>query len=98
MEATRHDDVEKNRLCPPSPYGDSMSDWARMNVLGTRAAMSFGSEPDIRAWADSVALNPARVPPEHDGSAELADALGRLRTHTVSGLASLSDLIGMGVD
>ena len=46
-----------------------------MTLLGARATMSFGSEPDIKAWADGVALNPARVPPEHERSAELVDAL-----------------------
>ena len=63
VEATRRDDTEKNRVCPPSPYGDSMAGWARMTVLGTRAAMSFSAEPDIKQWADGVALNPARIPP-----------------------------------
>ena len=38
-----------------------------MNVLGTRAAMSFSAEPDIKEWADQVALNPARIPPGHAG-------------------------------
>ena len=92
VEATRDDDHEKNRLCPPSPYPNSMAAWARMNVLGTRAAMSFGSEPDIKAWADGAALNPARIPPEHGGSAALDDALGRLRTHLRPGLARLAQL------
>ena len=63
VEATREDDEEKNRLCPPTPYPNTLAEWASMNVLGTRAAMSFGSEPDIKAWADRVALNPARIPP-----------------------------------
>ena len=44
-QATRDDDAEKNRLCPPTPYGNSMADWARMNVLGARAATSFSAEP-----------------------------------------------------
>ncbi|MGH3458306.1 NAD(P)-binding protein [Aeromicrobium sp.] len=92
VEATREDDDEKNRLCPPSCYPNSMAEWARMNVLGTRAAMSFGSEPDIKAWADGVALNPARIPPEHPGSAELDDALSRMQTYTPPGLARLAEL------
>ncbi len=92
VEATREDDVEKNRLCPPSPYGDSMAEWARMNVLGTRAAMSFSAEPDIRAWSDQVALNPARVPPGHPGSAALDDARERLAAHTSPGLTNLAAL------
>ncbi len=92
VEATRDDDDEKNRLCPPSPLPNTLAGWARMNVLGTRAAMSFGSDPDIKAWADQVALNPARIPPEHGGSAELDDALGRLQTHVRPGLARLAEL------
>ncbi len=93
VEATREDDGEKNRLCPPSPYGDSMTAWARMNVLGTRAAMSFSAEPDIKEWADRVALNPARIPPGHPGSPALDDARERLAAHTRPGLARLAELM-----
>jgi hypothetical protein len=78
VEATRGDDDTKNRLCSPSPYGDSLAQWARMNVLGTRAAMTFSAEPDIKDWADHVPLNPART---HSGlrpSAALDDARDRL--------------------
>lgn len=95
VEATRDDDDEKNRLCPPSPYGNSMADWARMNVLGTRAAMSFSAEPDIKEWSDGVALNPARIPPGHPGSAALDDARERLATHTRPALTRLAGLAGL---
>jgi hypothetical protein len=60
--------------------------------VGARNAMSFGSEPDIKAWADRVALNPARISPEHAGSAELSEVLGRLQTHMRPGLARLAEL------
>ncbi|KRE28890.1 pyridine nucleotide-disulfide oxidoreductase [Agromyces sp. Soil535] len=92
VEATRDDDQEKNRLCPPSPYPDSMAAWARMTVMGARGAMSFGSEPDIAAWASGVAINPARIPPELAGSAELGDTLDRLQAHLQPGLARLAEL------
>ena len=92
VEATRTDDDEKNRLCPPTPFGNSMAEWARMNVLGTTAAMSYSAEPDIKEWSDRVALNPARVPPGHPGSAALDDARERLATHTRPGLARLAEL------
>ena len=92
VEATRVEDDEKNRLCPPSPLPNSMAEWAKMNVLGARAAMSFGSEPDIKAWADQVALNPARIPPEHPESAALDDALERLQIYLRPGLARLAEL------
>jgi hypothetical protein len=94
VEATRDSDAEKNRLCPPSPLPDTMASWARMNVLGTQAAMSFSSEPDIKEWSDRVALNPARVPPGHPASAALDDARERLAKHTKPGLARLAELAG----
>jgi hypothetical protein len=90
VEATRDDDAEKNRVCPPSPYPNSLSEWATMNVVGMRNSLAFGSEPDIKTWSDRVALNPARIPPEHGGSAELDDALARVRAHVPPGLANLA--------
>jgi hypothetical protein len=63
-----------------------------MNVLGTQATMSFGSEPDIKAWAGTVALNPLRIPPEQLASGELDDVLGRLGTHMGLGLTRLAEL------
>ena len=59
VEATRSDDAEKNGLCSPSPLPDSMATWAKMNILGTRAVQSFSAEPDIKEWANRVALDPA---------------------------------------
>jgi hypothetical protein len=90
VEATRDDDGEKNRLCPPSSYGNTLSDWATMNVLGMRNTTAFSSETDIKAWSDRVALNPSRIPPEHGGSATLDDALERLQKHVQPGLANLA--------
>jgi hypothetical protein len=95
VEATRDDDAEKNRLCGPSSFGNTLVDWARMNVLGMRSTASFGSEPDINEWSDRVALNPARVPPDHVPSPELDDALDRLATHVGPGVASLEVLSGL---
>ena len=93
VEATRGDDEAKNKLCPPSPLPNTLAGWAEMNVLGTRAAMSFGSEPDIAAWANTVPLNPARI--ASDGRSDEVDvALGRLQSQVPSGLARLAELSG----
>jgi hypothetical protein len=94
VEATRDDDEEKNRLCPPSHYGDSLQTWAGMNVLGTRAAMSFSAEPDIKAWADGVALNPARVPAGYPSSPALDSVRERLAASTAPGLERLAAWMG----
>ncbi len=92
VEATRHDDAEKNRLCPPSSYGDTLVDWARMNVLGFRATAAFGAAPDVAAWADTVALNPARVPLDQPRTPELAAVRDRVATAVPTGLARLEQL------
>ena len=92
VEATRDDDTEKNRLCPPSRYGNTLADWAAMNVRGLRATQVFGAEPDIKAWADGVPLNPARVPPEQADFPAVAAALARLQATTPAGVARLAEL------
>ena len=92
VEATRDDDREKNRLCSPSSLGNTLADWARMNVLGLRNSASFSSEPDIKAWSHRVALNPSRVPPEWPGSPELDDTLDRLQANVPAGVARLAEL------
>jgi hypothetical protein len=95
VEATRDDDEEKNRLCPPSPYSNTPADWARMQVLGNRASMSFGSQPDVKAWADGVSLNPARIPPDMEGYAELPAAVERFRRYVGEGMVRMAELAGM---
>jgi hypothetical protein len=95
VEATRDDDAVKNRLCPPSSYGNSMAEWALMNVLGARNAASFNAEPDVKAYADSVAINPSRVTSEHAGSPAVAEAVGRMQATAGAGVARLAELAGI---
>jgi len=93
VEATRDDDAEKNRLCPPSHYGDTLADWVDMNVLGSRNTAVFSAEPDIKAWADGVALNPNRIPPGHPPSPALDRVGERLAEHAGPGLTRAVELV-----
>lgn len=95
VEATRDDDTQKNRLCPPTPYPNSLREWAVMNVKGIRAVGSFNSEPDIKAWANSIAINPAAVAGENAASPTVADALARLQANVGPGVARLAELCGL---
>ena len=95
VEASIDDNDEKNRLCPPSPYSNTPADWARMQVLGNRASIAFASHPDIKAWAGRVSLNPARIPPDMAGSAELTAAVLRFRNSVGVGMARMAELAGM---
>jgi hypothetical protein len=92
VEATRDDDQERNRLCPPNTLPDSLASWARMQVRGTLAARSHGAEPDIAAWANGCALNPSRIEPSQrdDPAVQAADA--RLADHTERGLIRMAEL------
>jgi hypothetical protein len=94
VEATLEDDAEKNRLCPPAPFSNTPVDWARQQVLGSRAS-SITAYPAIRDWADGVSLNPGRIPPELVGSAAVAAAQHRLAQHVAPGMARLAQLAEM---
>jgi NAD(P)-binding Rossmann-like domain len=95
VEATVDDDDAKNALCPPSPYSNTPADWARMQVLGNRASMSFAAHPGIKAWANRVSLNPARIPPNMADSVELTAAVERFRNHAGAGMARMAELADM---
>ena len=95
VEATRQDDAEKNRLCPPTPLPNTPTDWCVMQVLGSKATAAFAAAPDIKAWADSVALNPARTPLDQVDRPELLAATAQLRTYASTGLSRLTQLAGL---
>jgi hypothetical protein len=92
VEATRDDDRERNRLCPPNTLPDSPASWARMQVRGTLAARAYGAEPDIAAWANGCALNPARIDPARRNDPAVLAAAARLTEHAAPGLARLAEL------
>jgi hypothetical protein len=93
VEATRDDDAERNRLCPPNAYGNSPGDWLRMQVRGAAAVRTFMAEPDIDAWANGCALNFSRVPAELRATAEVQAAAARLASVAAPGLERLAELV-----
>lgn len=92
VEATRDDDRERNRLCPPNTFPDTMESWSRMQVRGTLAGRAFGAESDIAAWADACALNPARVDAARRDEPDVRAAATRVGRETERGLPRLADL------
>jgi hypothetical protein len=91
VEATLEDDAEKNRLCPPAPFSNTPADWARQQVLGSRAS-SFTAHPRVEEWVEQVSLNPGRIPPELSGSTAVTAARQRLARHVGPGMARLAEL------
>jgi hypothetical protein len=94
VEATRDDDRERNRLCPPNTLPNDPKSWARMQVLGALALRAFGAEPDIAEWANGCALNPARVQPSQRDDPAVQAALARVASDAPAGIAQLSQLAG----
>lgn len=92
VEATRDDDRERNRLCPPNVLSDDLASWARMQVRGTVATRLFNAEPDIAAWTAGCALNPSRVTPAQSEQPEVRAAAARVASVVEPGLARLSGL------
>ena len=77
VEATRDDDAEKNRLCPPNPYPAGIADWPRMVSRTWRTERHWLSEPDVARWIATSRLNLLKALPEHLGEPEVASAVAR---------------------
>lgn len=91
VEATRGDDRERNRLCPPNTLPDNPTNWAEMQVLGSVAARRYGAEPDIAAWANTCALNPARIEPSRQNDPVVRAAESRFAASSDRGLRRMAE-------
>ena len=91
VEATRDDDAAKNGLVRPSRFGNSLQEWARMQVQGFANTAAYKAEPDLADWANRVAINASRVPPGHS-SAELDEILGRIARDTPAAVDRLQQM------
>lgn len=60
VEATREDDAEKNRLCPPVSYSGNARDLLGFAYAGMRGLAARTRESDLAAWDANSRLNPAR--------------------------------------
>lgn len=98
VEATRDDDRDRNRLCPPNTLPDSPASWAQMQVRGTLAARAYGSEPDIAEWSNGCALNPARIDPAQRNRPAVLAAGTRLAAVAEQGFARMSELASLSDD
>ena len=97
VEATRDDDRERNRLCPPTNLPDDPLSWAQMQVRGTLATRAFGAEPDIAAWANGCALNPSRIEPAQRDDPEVQAAVARVADVVGPGLGRMAELAGLSL-
>jgi hypothetical protein len=92
VEATREDDTEKNRLCPPHSLPNSPTDWPTTVLQGIRGSQALAKEPDVIRWSHATSLYRSRIPPERASAPEVADGLSRVDAVSETGLAKLAQL------
>jgi hypothetical protein len=78
VEASRHEDTEKNLLCPPNPYPDAATDWIPATCIAHRALATWLADADLSAWMEGARLNATRGIGEHLTDPRMKSALARL--------------------
>jgi len=78
VEASRHDDAEKNLLCPPNPYPDTATDWIPATCIAQRALATWLGDADLSAWMEGARLNAARGIGDHHADPRMKSALARM--------------------
>ncbi|MFP5332981.1 MAG: NAD(P)-binding protein [Acidimicrobiia bacterium] len=96
VEATREDDGEKNRICPPHAFPNTPADWPRTVVQGALGSRALATEPDVSAWSHATSLYRSRIPAERANDRDVAVAKARVEAVSEKGMARLAALGGMG--
>jgi hypothetical protein len=96
IEATRGDDTERNRLCPPVPQVTLAGDWIPMMQGILRTSALHGAEPDLAAWSDRSRLSFTCGLSEHADDPRLAAALARLGERAEPALKNAEVLLADG--
>ena len=92
VEATRHDDAEKNRLCPPNPYPDAAVDWISETCIAQRAQAIWLADADLSSWMEGARLNAARGIGDHLTDPRMKSALARMFANAEPAVAKLETL------
>ena len=90
VEASRDDDVDKNRLCPPLTFSGDISDVLELSHAGMTGLMERAADPDVAAWTGRCRLDPARAALEHMDDPQVADAFASLGANLGPAIQNLS--------
>jgi hypothetical protein len=92
VEASRHDETEKNLLCPPNPYPDTATDWIPATCTAQRALTTWLSDADVSAWMERARLNAARGIGDHLADPRMQTALTRMFANAEQAVTNLETL------
>jgi hypothetical protein len=90
VEAARHDDAEKNLLCPANPYPDTAADWVTTTCVAQRALNTWLGDADLSAWMERARLNAARGIGDHLTDPRMSSALARMFTNAEPAVTKLA--------
>jgi NAD(P)-binding Rossmann-like domain len=93
IEATRDDDAEKNRLCPPNPYPNTAADWLKGVAIQQRASAAWFEQPDLTAWLETARLNAARGISTYMSDPQMQSALRRMLASSDPAIANIEMLL-----
>jgi hypothetical protein len=92
LEASRHDDAEKNMHCPPNPYPDAASDWISCMRTSLRAQARWLADPELSAWLEGSRLNASRGTGTHLADPRMRAAMARMFKNLEPAVANLQAL------
>jgi hypothetical protein len=95
VEATREDDTEKNRLCPPQSLPNTPADWPVSIVQGAQGSQALATEADVKRWSHATSLYRSRIPAERASDPDVVQAAARVEAVAQIGMARLAELGGM---
>jgi hypothetical protein len=90
VEASRDDDADKNRLCPPLTFNADASDMLQTAYTGMIGLIARGSEPDVGAWTERCRLNPGAGAMSRLDNPDVASALTVMGEHIVAAMQNLT--------
>lgn len=95
VEATRDDDVEKNRLCPPTAPPRFARDWVSFYRSVIHTSALHGGEPDLAAFQDESRLSLTCGLTARLGDPRVMAAVDRWTTHADDALRNSDRLLAM---
>lgn len=93
IEATRNDDAEKNRLCPPVSFNGQAADLMATVRMGLRGTGARGAEPDFAQWANGLRLNPAAGIADRPDDVALKESMAMIAANREQAMANFAKLL-----
>ena len=92
VEATRDNDEEKNRLCPPLTFTGDINDVMQLARTGLTGTLARAAQPDLAQWTEACRLNPARGAMQHTHDTRVTTAFTAMASHVGAALRNLSSM------